>query len=116
MLFVPGDSECKFAKGREAGADVLIPDLDDAVAPSQKDIARATVARLLDDPALRAWRFFVRPNPFDTGLTLADLAAVVRPGPEGATAARLARHIRSSLARQGAAARPFPPESMELTL
>ena len=49
MLFVPGDSERKFARGRDAGADVLILDLEDAVAPSQKDIARATVARLLDD-------------------------------------------------------------------
>lgn len=83
MLFVPGDSERKFARGRDAGADVLILDLEDAVAPSQKDIARATVARLLDDQTPRAWRFFVRPNPFDTGLTLADLAAVVRPGLDG---------------------------------
>ena len=62
---------------------MLILDLEDSVAPSRKDIARATVARLLDDPAPRAWRFFVRPNPFDTGLTLADLAAVVRPGLDG---------------------------------
>ena len=82
-MFVPGDSERKFAKARGAGADVLILDLEDSVAPSQKDIARATVARLLDDPTPRAWRFFVRPNPFDTGLTLADLAAVVRPGLDG---------------------------------
>ena len=83
LLFVPGNSERKFAKARGAGADVLILDLEDSVAPSQKDMARATVARLLDDPAPRAWRFFVRPNPFDTGLTLADLAAVVRPGLDG---------------------------------
>ena len=83
MLFVPGDSERKLAKARGTGADVLILDLEDAVAPSQKNMARATVARLLDDPAPRAWRFFVRPNPFDTGLTLADLAAVVRPGLDG---------------------------------
>ena len=83
LLFVPGDSERKFARGRDAGADVLILDLEDAVAPSQKDIARATVARLIDDPTPRAWRLFVRPNPFDTVLTLTDLAAVVRPGLDG---------------------------------
>ncbi len=83
LLFVPGDSERKFARGQDAGADVLILDLEDAVAPSQKDIARTTVARLLDDQTPRGWRFFVRPNPFDTGLTLADLAAVVRPGLDG---------------------------------
>ena len=36
--------------------------------------------------------------------------------PLSPVAARLARHIRSSLARQAAAARPIPSEPMELTL
>ncbi|WP_156680677.1 HpcH/HpaI aldolase/citrate lyase family protein [Sphingomonas profundi] len=83
LLFVPGDSERKFAKARGIGADVLILDLEDAVAPSRKDEARATVATLLDDTAPRDFAFFVRVNPFDTGLTLADMAAVVKPGLDG---------------------------------
>jgi citrate lyase subunit beta/citryl-CoA lyase len=83
LLFVPGDSERKFAKARGAGADVLILDLEDSVAPSQKARAREIVAGLLDDQGPRDWAFFVRPNPFDTGLTLTDLAAVVRPGLDG---------------------------------
>src|SRR3546814_11123519 len=61
-LFVPGDSERKFAKARDIGADVLILDLEDAVAPSMKDIARARVAALLDDRSPRDWAFFVRVN------------------------------------------------------
>src|SRR3546814_3205112 len=77
-LFVPGDSERKFAKARDIGADVLILDLEDAVAPSMKDIARARVAALLDDRSPRDWAFFVRVNPFDTGMTFDDLAAVDR--------------------------------------
>lgn len=83
MLFVPGDSERKFAKGSSAGADALILDLEDAVALSQKDAARAHVASLLDDLADRSWRFFVRVNPFDTGMTFEDMAAVVKPGLDG---------------------------------
>jgi hypothetical protein len=83
LLFVPGDSERKFARARTADADVLILDLEDSVALSQKVRAREIVAGLLDDQTPRNWRFFVRPNPFDTGLTLADLAAVVRPGLDG---------------------------------
>ena len=83
LLFVPGDSERKFAKAQGVGADVLILDLEDSVAPSQKDIARGAVASMLAQPTSRAWSFFVRVNPFDTGLTLADLAAVVRPGLDG---------------------------------
>ncbi len=83
LLFVPGDSERKFAKARDIGADVLIVDLEDAVAPSMKDAARAHVSALLDDRSPRDWAFFVRVNPFDTGLTDADLAAVVKPGLDG---------------------------------
>ena len=83
LLFVPGDSERKFAKAQGVGADVLILDLEDAVAPSMKDAARSHVAALLEERSPRDWSFFVRINPFDTGLTLADLAAVVKPGLDG---------------------------------
>lgn len=83
MLFVPGDSERKFAKGSSTGADALILDLEDAVAPSMKDAARAHVSSLLDGGADRSWRFFVRVNPFDTGMTFDDMAAVVKPGLDG---------------------------------
>ncbi|MFC4594713.1 HpcH/HpaI aldolase/citrate lyase family protein [Sphingobium tyrosinilyticum] len=83
MLFVPGDSERKFAKGSAAGADALILDLEDAVAPSMKDAARAHVSGLLDGGEARSWRFFVRANPFDTGMTFDDMAAVVKPGLDG---------------------------------
>ena len=46
MLFVPGDSERKFAKAAGIGADALILDLEDAVAPSMKAQARGMVAAL----------------------------------------------------------------------
>lgn len=83
MLFVPGDSERKFTKASGIGADALILDLEDSVAPSMKAEARRMVATLIEDPTPRAWSFFVRVNPFDTGLTLGDLAAVVKPGLDG---------------------------------
>ena len=41
MLFVPGDSEKKFARASSGNADALILDLEDSVAPSMKDAARA---------------------------------------------------------------------------
>jgi len=82
-LFVPGDSDRKFAKAQLAGADALILDLEDSVAQSAKVSAREHVANWVSEGGERAWRFFVRINPFDTGLTLADLAAIVRPGLDG---------------------------------
>jgi len=80
LLFVPGDSERKFAKARESGADALILDLEDSVAPPQKAAARAIVSRLVEDKTPRDWAFFVRVNALDTGLTLEDLCAAVKPG------------------------------------
>jgi citrate lyase subunit beta / citryl-CoA lyase len=83
MLFVPGDSDRKFAKAQAIGTDALILDLEDSVAPSMKIEARAKVGALLDDQTPRDWLFFVRVNPFDTGMTFDDMAAVVKPGLDG---------------------------------
>src|SRR5256714_6612252 len=82
LLFVPGDSEHKFAKASGIGADALILDLEDAVAPPRKALAREMVKNLLGGPA-REWAFLVRINPLGSGLTLEDLAAIVRPGLDG---------------------------------
>ena len=46
LLFVPGDSERKFAKARGIGADALILDLEDSVAPPQKAAAREIVGKV----------------------------------------------------------------------
>lgn len=83
LLFVPGDSEKKFAKAREIGADALILDLEDSVALSMKDTARGMVQGWLDQADQVEPALFVRINPLDGGLTVTDLAAVVRPGLAG---------------------------------
>jgi citrate lyase subunit beta/citryl-CoA lyase len=83
LLFVPGDSERKFAKAKTCGADGLILDLEDAVAPSQKPEARWRVAGFLDHRNETPWSFWVRINAFDTGLAGQDLSVVVRPGLDG---------------------------------
>jgi citrate lyase subunit beta / citryl-CoA lyase len=80
LLFVPGDSDRKFARAKDSGADALILDLEDSVAPPQKAAARAFVAGLIDGEPKRAWSLIVRVNALDTGLVLDDLVAVVKPG------------------------------------
>src|ERR1700716_905326 len=82
LLFVPGDSEHKFAKASGIGADALILDFEDAVAPPRKTLARDLVKNMLGGPA-RDSAFLVRINPLGSGLTLEDLAAIVRPGLDG---------------------------------
>ena len=84
MLFVPADSERKLAKSRDSAADVLILDLEDAVAESRKAGARGTAAEFIAAHAatLEA-ALFVRINPLDTAWAMGDLAAVVVPGLAG---------------------------------
>lgn len=82
ILFVSGDSTRKFAKSLGTAADALVLDLEDSVATSEKEAARATVAGMLGaDRAGKA--LIVRVNALDTGLTLPDLAAVMPGRPDG---------------------------------
>ncbi|MGI9376947.1 MAG: HpcH/HpaI aldolase/citrate lyase family protein [Tsuneonella suprasediminis] len=86
FLFIPGDSEKKLAKVAGCGADAVILDLEDAVAPSAKNAARELVAAFLRDfdrDAPGAPQLWVRVNPLDTGMTEGDLAAVVPGAPHG---------------------------------
>lgn len=82
FLFVPGDSEKKLGKGAGSGADALILDLEDAVAPSRKALARDLVAAYLAAREPGSPRLYVRINPLDEG-GLDDLAGIVRPGLDG---------------------------------
>ena len=50
LLFSPGDSPDLMRKAPGAGADVICFDLEDAVAPTRKDEARAAVREVLSDP------------------------------------------------------------------
>jgi citrate lyase subunit beta/citryl-CoA lyase len=84
LLFVPADSERKLAKSLGSPADVLVLDLEDAVADSRKAGARITAAEFITAQAAKlSARLFVRINPLDSGLAMADLAAVVVPGLAG---------------------------------
>jgi citrate lyase subunit beta / citryl-CoA lyase len=85
FLFIPGDSEKKLGKADGAGADALILDLEDSVAPANKPRARELVPDFLRarPRAARTSELWVRINPLDTELALLDLAAVVAAGPDG---------------------------------
>jgi citrate lyase subunit beta/citryl-CoA lyase len=88
FLFIPADSEKKLAKADGSGADALILDLEDAVAPQYKARARELLAAFLAERprGARSSQLWVRVNPFDTGLTLDDLIAVVPHAPDGVMA------------------------------
>ncbi|MET9813716.1 CoA ester lyase [Streptomyces sp. NPDC006129] len=49
-LYAPGDRPDLVAKALTSGADIVVVDLEDAVAPDRKEYARAATADLLTDP------------------------------------------------------------------
>ncbi len=85
LLFIPGDSDKKLAKVADCGADAVILDLEDSVAPAQKADARKRVADFLGTAprGAEAPRYWVRINPLDSGLLLEDLAQIMPAAPDG---------------------------------
>jgi citrate lyase subunit beta/citryl-CoA lyase len=81
LLFVPGDRPDRMEKALGAGADALILDLEDAVAPGAKAEARRSVAEFLN--ANGQARIWVRVNPLDSGENEKDLVAILASHPDG---------------------------------
>jgi citrate lyase subunit beta/citryl-CoA lyase len=81
LLFVPGDRPDRMEKALRAGADALILDLEDAVAPPAKPESRRHVAGFLN--ANSSARLWVRINPLDGDESDKDLAAVLPSHPDG---------------------------------
>lgn len=76
LLFVPASRPERIAKALDAGADAVIVNLEDAVAPADKDNARAALAAALDP----ARPLMVRVNAADTPWFPADLELLAHPG------------------------------------
>lgn len=112
LLFVPADSERKLAKGAESGADALILDLEDAVAPTRTHVARGMAVDYLKQRADRSkQQLWVRINALDTEAALLDLT-VVAGGPDGlvlpkvrsaADVVRLSNYLDALEVREGVA-------------
>jgi len=84
LLFVPADGGSKLDKAFGSGADAIILDLEDSIAPERKEAAREACLEYLNAVRDRAGRprLLVRINGLETGLTDADLAAIVPGRPD----------------------------------
>jgi len=84
LLFVPADGGNKLDKAMASGADAVIVDLEDSIAPEGKVAARRSAADFLKDACKAASRprLLVRVNAIATGLIDDDLAAVVSARPD----------------------------------
>jgi citrate lyase subunit beta/citryl-CoA lyase len=113
LLFVPGDRPDRFAKAAASGADALILDLEDSVAPERKGEARLAVAEWLAGD--RAVPTFVRVNPLDGDQTAADLAAILPGRPDGLLLPKAegAASVEALLALMGDVRLPILPIATE---
>lgn len=84
LLFVPADGGPKLDKAMASGADAVIIDLEDSITPERKPAARAACLEFLKSaqPKAPRPRLLVRINGLDTGMTDADLEAVVPGQPD----------------------------------
>jgi citrate lyase subunit beta / citryl-CoA lyase len=81
VLYMPGSNARAMEKARSIPADALILDLEDAVAPDAKQMAREQVCAALREGGYGKREMVVRVNALDTPWGLADLvaAAAVKP-------------------------------------
>src|SRR5271165_954400 len=78
MLFVPGDNPAMLSTAFVFRPDSVMFDLEDAVAPREKDSARILVFHALGLPAYQGIERVVRINRLDSEYGLKDLEAAIR--------------------------------------
>lgn len=82
-LYLPGSNVRALEKARTLAADVLILDLEDAVAPDQKDIARQQAAQAIATRAFGRREVILRINALDSIWWQNDLQAAIQAKPDG---------------------------------
>jgi citrate lyase subunit beta / citryl-CoA lyase len=82
-LYMPGSNPRALQKGRTLSADVLILDLEDAVAPDAKGAARTNIATALAEGGYGKREILVRVNALDSPWGRQDLADLATCGADG---------------------------------
>ena len=77
MLFLPGNNPNMLINGNCLGADAVIFDLEDAVAPAEKDAARILVRNTIRYLDFRGCEMIVRINSIDTPYWQKDIAEIL---------------------------------------
>ncbi len=81
MLFLPGNNPNMLINGNCLGSDAVIFDLEDAVAPDQKDAARILVRNTMKYMDFRGCEIIVRINSIDTPYWKQDIDEILPYNP-----------------------------------
>lgn len=82
VLYVPGDNERALEKAKRLPADSIIIDLEDSVAPSNKEFARQQAVAVVREGGFGAREAVLRVNPIETPWGMADLHAAITAAPD----------------------------------
>ena len=91
VLYMPGSNARAIEKARTLAADTLILDLEDAVAPDKKEIARTQVCQAVKSRCFGSWEVVIRINAPNTQWVAADLAAALDAGPDAILVPKVSR-------------------------
>jgi citrate lyase subunit beta/citryl-CoA lyase len=80
MLYLPASNARAIEKARSLPADVIVLDLEDAVAPEAKEEARAAAVAAVQAGGFGSREVAIRANGLDTPWGAADLAAIAGSG------------------------------------
>jgi citrate lyase subunit beta/citryl-CoA lyase len=108
VLFMPGSNARALEKARTLPADAVILDLEDAVAPDAKEVARAQIVAALKQGGYGHRETVIRANALSTPWGHADLAAAATAGADAVLVPKVegADTVRQSLAMLDAAGAP----------
>jgi citrate lyase subunit beta/citryl-CoA lyase len=109
MLYMPGSNARALEKGRTLSADALILDLEDAVAPDAKELARRQILEALGAGGYGKREILVRTNALESEWGRDDIAAVANSGADAillpkVESAEMIRAAEEILADHGAPA------------
>lgn len=82
LLYVPGDDRRKIEKATTLGVDCICMDLEDGVAASRKQEARAVIAQAMRELAFGNSERCIRINSIGSGWEEDDLSAALATGPD----------------------------------
>lgn len=103
LLYVPGDKQYMIAKVSDLLCDAVIFDLEDAISPVNKELARNTVCEELSKAKIKNRNVFLRINGADTEYLTADLQASVRQSVDGVILPKAdvfaVRHVEEQLSQ-----------------
>ena len=89
FLYMPGANARALEKAKTIDVDGLLLDLEDAVAPEAKEVARDQVVGVVRDRPYGSREVVVRINALSTPWGEADLKAAVGAGPDGVLAPKV---------------------------